>query len=662
MRSRLFASALSVLLVASLIAPSAVLIMPRQASAQAAAAAVPTGEIPFSLLTLKQIVTSVATYASYINSYILQPIALIKSGNLMKAMTAGVIAYVTGVANGTGATQFVQNLQKNLQQVGDTQAYAFFVQYGRNSNSPFASSITSALRSNYFQNTSAAGFWSANRSTLSLASPNVNAFLGGSWAQGGAKAWFALTTQPQNNPYTLYQRSQAQLASVVTSATVARLSELNWGQGFMSWCGGIPEGADTESTDAPPIGDPCIQSDGTPGIVKTPGSVITSSLNKVLGGQQDKLVQIGSVANDIGSIMSSLASIWQTIQFAQVVLGSSSSSGLYGLGQGLSTNPDGPPNPPPGDGEPVTIALMRSRLQQYESAWSTIRDAANSASTTVTSLMNYCNSSAVTAASDPELTAFVTTATAQANAARQSLTSVVAPVLAQAATASDTVSAARALILRMESTPTPSPEDTQQLQTQPPTLANVISAEQNATASNSAQAVPQGSLSITGGTLVDQMNLTSTNANELRATCTIPGTVDPGPGDPGPGTVVDGGNLPNLYGSATVSQLERVFTSTANQTICFNANLNPQDVGNVRSFFWGTDNTSYTGGNITYWISQTFGGSAMPGYQETRAFTYTGLMGFTVPAAGTYYWCLDLDTTGNKVHVQLWPGSSSSGG
>lgn len=531
MRSRFFAPVLAMLLVASFIAPSAMLLTPRHAAAQAVAIAVPTGEIPFSLMTLKTVVTSVATWASYVNSYVLQPIALIKSGNLMKAMTAGVIAYVTGVANGTGAAQFVQNLQKNLQQVGDTQAYAFFVQYSKNSNSPFASSITSALRSNYFQNTSAAGFWSANRSTLSLASPNVNAFLGGSWAQGGAKAWFALTTQPQNNPYTLYQRSQAQLASVVTAATAARLSELNWGQGFMSWCGPVPEGLDTESGDYAPTGDPCINKDGTPGIIKTPASVITASLNKVLGGQQDKLVQIGSVANDIGGIMSNLASIWQTIQFAQVVLGSSSSGGLYGLGQGLSTNPEGPPNPPPPvDGEPVTIALMLSRLQQYESAWNTIRAAANSASTTVTSLMNYCNSAATTAASNSSLTAFVTTATEQADAARAALTSVVAPVLAEVATASSTISAARTLVLRMQSATTPSPEDTQRLQTQSPTLADVTSAEQNATASNSAQAVPQGSLSIAGGTLVDRMNLTSTNANELRTVCTIPGTTDPGGG------------------------------------------------------------------------------------------------------------------------------------
>ena len=189
-----------------------------------------------TLLTAYNLAEASAETALYVNTYVLQPLAFVMSGNLLKLITASVIDFVIGKTNGTGAPQFVQNLQGNLQTVGDTQALAFFAQFGRNSNSPFASAITSSLRTNYLQNTSSAGFWDANKCTLSASSPNIDDYLKGDWSQGGTDAWFALTTQDQNNPYTLYQRSQNQLASVVTSATAARLAELNWGQGFLSWC------------------------------------------------------------------------------------------------------------------------------------------------------------------------------------------------------------------------------------------------------------------------------------------------------------------------------------------------------------------------------------------------------------------------------------------
>src|SRR3989344_8405212 len=110
-------------------------------------------------------------------------------------ITAGVIAFVIGKANGTGVPQFVVDVQRSLQTVGDSRALAFFDQYGRNSNSPFAASITSSLRNSYLQKTSLAGFWAANMNTLARFSPDVNAYLAGNWSQGGVAAWFALTTQ-----------------------------------------------------------------------------------------------------------------------------------------------------------------------------------------------------------------------------------------------------------------------------------------------------------------------------------------------------------------------------------------------------------------------------------------------------------------------------------
>src|SRR3989344_524183 len=255
-----FLTGLAILLTITLVTPSAFLFVPQQTHAQIQAV-IEVGQqlwntyktsLETTISAIKETLTEVHTYTSMLadqaqqfNTFVLQPLALVLSGNLMKFLTASVVAFVIGKANGTGVPQFVVDVQKSLQTVGDSQALAFFDQFGRNSNSPFAYSISSSLRNNYLSQTSLAGFWAANMNTLARSSPNVNAYLAGNWSQGGVAAWFALTTQTQNNPYTFYQTSQSQLSGLigpgVGGATGARLAELGWGQGFTSWCGATGE-------------------------------------------------------------------------------------------------------------------------------------------------------------------------------------------------------------------------------------------------------------------------------------------------------------------------------------------------------------------------------------------------------------------------------------
>ena len=180
---------------------------------------------------LLDITATAAEYAQYIKAYVLDPLAFIMGGNLLKSITSSILGFVNQ------NKLYVQNLPGYLQNVGDVQAYAFLNQFSSTSNSPFASAITSSLRSNYLQQTSMAGFFAANRNTLSQSSPNYRSFLAGDWSQGGASAWFALTTQDQNNPYLLYYRAQDQMTRSVQNMTAVKLAQLNWGRGFLSWCG-----------------------------------------------------------------------------------------------------------------------------------------------------------------------------------------------------------------------------------------------------------------------------------------------------------------------------------------------------------------------------------------------------------------------------------------
>jgi len=392
MRTRFAASALAILISFSLLAPMAFFTAPQHAEAALATlivggpGSVSTIKTAFETMitairttisSIAEVTTAAAQVSQLLNTWVLQPLAFILSGQLLKALTAGVISFVIGKANGTGLPQFAVDVQRSMQTVADSRALAYLQQIGQ-TNSPFASSISSALRNDYLQKTTLAGFWAANMCTLAASSPNVSAYLAGDWSQGGIAEWFALTTQSQNNPYLFYPIAQTQLQNVigpgVGGATGARLAELGWGSGFASWCGAGDSTTSNDSAEAGAAaalqecsnnggtvdqcsavyetylsskvaispGDTCTQSDGTPGVIKTPGSTIKSTLDKVLGSQQDKLVQMGNIGPEINLILGNIATVMQTVMLASNILGGSESDGLLGFGNTSST---GSPSP-----------------------------------------------------------------------------------------------------------------------------------------------------------------------------------------------------------------------------------------------------------------------------------------------------------------------------
>jgi hypothetical protein len=555
--------------------------------------------------TLTQIDTfliRVAEYAQYVNTYVLQPLAFVMSGQLMKALTQSVLKYVIGQANGTGIPQFTVDIQKSLRSISDFKAQAYFRQVSL-TNSPFATSIAQALGVDYNQKTSLAGYWAANLCTLGKNIPNYNQnFLTGNWGNGGIAAWFQLTTQSQNNPYLLYQNSQAQLASVigpgVGGATGARLNQLQWGQGFMSWCGATDtatqqqNGASTnyqaciakcdsasggytaacaDSCGSGYVqsggivagggvnpGDPCTKSDGTSGTIQTPGSTIKATLDKVLGGQQDKLVQIGNISTQVNSILNSVGTIFNTINLAANILGGggTGSGGLLAAGQPSgSLSSFGAPTTvsdlqngygttasqinQSASSSAVTAANnadadaavsgvtsaglsgnaggagsasdMQARVKKYSDAWNAVAAAATSAKASLQTEINTCH-------------AYWNGGSTYENDAQNAISFEIVPVLTQAAGISTTTDAALAQYNLVKNEPTTSgtyQADLDKLNTMPPTASDVSSATFNATAYGGARANPAGSLTVSGSSIVDQMNLISSNAAAIQASaCT----------------------------------------------------------------------------------------------------------------------------------------------
>lgn len=644
MRGRPLASTVALFLIATLITPSVFFVVPQKVHAQAAVTEVGANlytniktTVESTITAIKSTITSVATVTSaaaevamQIDAYVLQPLAFVLSGNLLKLMTAGVISFVIGKANGTGIPQFVVDVRKSFQTVSDVHTLAYFDQYMRSSQSPYTGSIISALRKEYLNKTSLAGFWAANMDTLARSSPNVNSFLAGNWSQGGVGAWFALTTQIQNNPYMQYQNVRDQLGNVigdgVGGATGARAAELNYGQGFASWCGSSDGFLGSITTTATPLaaaaaaataanaaytnaynaaaaapsdaalqaavveartnaddaaaayaaanvsgvtsasvginpGDPCTNADGTPGTIKTPGSVILASLNKVLGGQQDSVVRMGNVGPEINKILGNIATIIKTVDFAVKILGGPGSGGLFGVDQPSGSDArsrlveyqDSPGNLGVTQASVYqTAATLPSSgsdklglVAQYESSWNSIRGAANTAATSVTALASFCRAQQAIATSTlatstsatniTNLNNFISVSNAQASAAQTALTTKIAPVLAEAVTASTIITAARAMVQKVQTELNSNTNgaggtyaaDIQTLQAMPPTMQDVASAQQDVQAFGTSVASPEGSLNVSEGSSVDQMNLISTNAAALRSVCTPPPLATP---------------------------------------------------------------------------------------------------------------------------------------
>lgn len=564
---------------------------------------------------------SAAQTALVIDRYVLQPLAFVMSGKLLKTLTAGVIAFAIGKANGTGVPQFAADVQASLRTAGDARTIAFLNSYMRSSQSPYSGSIVAALRRDYFNETSLAGFWAANMDTLRATSPNPYGFLRGNWALGGVSAWFALTTQDNNSPYALYLNGKNKLARVVgvnpdPGVIGQKAADLRAGNGFASWCGarsdtlgqmpndlsydtmaGLDEAATGAFTSAYEAslasnpsdyeaarsagaaaeseakrsylqslevrntqnynpGDPCVNSDGTMGVVKTPGSVIVNGLNKVLGGEQDNIVRMGNVGPEITSIMTNIATVIKTVDLATKIFQGPGGGGLFAVDTQSMARSDG--NLGVGASAvyqhaanlPASGSDMTNRISQFESKWNTIRDSANTASTSLASLRSYCISQRSVASTTlsnlnlygteltsqqaqykQQLVAFMASSADQADAVTAAFTIIVTPILTQASVASSTIADAKSLVARVQAALN-NPNDgtgeayaanVQRLQTMPPTATDIATIEQEVQPIGTEAANPTGSLNVSGGTIVGRLNLLSANAPALKsAKCTMP--------------------------------------------------------------------------------------------------------------------------------------------
>lgn len=562
-----FRKILSTMVIVALLIPGAFLALPQRASASGGGMGCIGGVLGGLLGAVSTLITVPvgdtanttvnsgtwgATIGSCINEVILIPLARAIIHAMLQQMTASIVNTING-KNPAGTPQYVTNLPRNLQSIGDRITLSFISQFQNSIRSPFAPAIASALRTNYLQGSSLAGFFAANQDTLSRHTSDANAFLSGNFRKGGWEGWFALTTQDQNNPYSLYSRAQSQLGRSILSSQANQRQTIAQNGGFLSWCsGGSSEGAvatgaackdfenssdcqgelvcvkgsgalTTGTCQVPTSGQSdavtsttCINKDGTPGTIQTPGSIIHDYTQEALVNSGfDQLISANDIDGALGTIVSALAD--KVLSSATGLLGASKSSSSGGSftrelqdysGSSASANQ-------------AALQLVQTQLGViggYASDWRAIRNSAQAALTSLNALDAACST--------------------QSTAAQSALATQVRPMLSQADTALSNAASQQTLGQKIQSEAAGGSAgstlsaDIATFTGALVSAAEVTTVHMQASALGKASATPTGSLSVSGGTTVDQMNLLASNAQSLQATCGIVAAPPTGPAGP----------------------------------------------------------------------------------------------------------------------------------
>ncbi len=268
----------------------------------------------------------------HLKDFILDGLATTLARMILQQMTTSVVNWINSGFH--GSPSFVTDPKGFFLDVGDQVTGAFLSKYGGPLTqlcSPFSYDIRVALaldrvqtsQSRYKCTLSSIINNSANAvKTATVNGKSINGFMKGDFSQGGWPAFITMTTQPQNNIYGAYLQADSDLQARISAKQTTINLDLTRGGGFMSFpsCKTLltvdPTDQDqVDEAEGLTAGDTRVStknnSDGTVTYetctTETPGSVISSSLNKQLGAPVDQL----NLTNQINQVISAL--------FAQLV-------------------------------------------------------------------------------------------------------------------------------------------------------------------------------------------------------------------------------------------------------------------------------------------------------------------------------------------------------
>ncbi|MBP6924531.1 MAG: hypothetical protein KBC62_02925 [Candidatus Pacebacteria bacterium] len=240
---------------------------------------------------------------------VLDAIAYAIAKTIISSIIGSMINWINSGFKGSPA--FVQDLKRNLLEVADRAAGEFIRNLGGVGSficSPFQLDIQIALSAEYQQSREEKPIESC---TLTGIVNNIEDFYNGVSA-GGLEDWITITQNPEAyTPYGQLLTARSAMRVKLANEQGQTLTEINWGQGFLS--GKICEAIEGPSGSK----ESCS--------ISKPGQTIANSLNKALGAGQDQLVAADEINELIGALIGQLAS--------QAITGA---AGLLGLSSGTS--------------------------------------------------------------------------------------------------------------------------------------------------------------------------------------------------------------------------------------------------------------------------------------------------------------------------------------
>ena len=328
----------------------------------------PVADLLNTLFHTQNAATSIAAHTK---TYVLDTIATNVAKNIIKQLTAQTVNWINSGYKGNPA--YVTDPKQFFLNVGDAQAAQFLSSNGALSSlcSPFQAKVRLALAKSYLQETSATNY----SCSLGRIEQNFDNFTN-DFNQGGWDGWFSMTQNVTNNPYGAYIKGKDELTINIGNQTANYNKQLDMGRGFLNYevckknspiAGQVAATNGTSATTGTqkqvckagyiPFGEPnggnckaplvwvTLDSNGneidskavdagigegdcTEKETVTPGSVIESKLEGVLGTDIKQLELVQSINQIVSALIT---------QLTQQVVGGVG-NGLRGLSQGTPSN------------------------------------------------------------------------------------------------------------------------------------------------------------------------------------------------------------------------------------------------------------------------------------------------------------------------------------
>jgi cytidylate kinase len=281
--------------------------------------------------------TLMKTYSLELKAFVLDTLATTLAKQLIRSLTASVVNWIN---NGfQGSPSFLTNPGSFFLDVADQVTGAFIAGAGGPLSqlcTNFSIDIRLQLSFKYhspqtkYACTLSTLIKNAKNASVTVNGSSVAGFVNGDFRQGGLPAFVSLTTDNRNNPYGAYLEADSELGIRVNNLQKQQQSELGAGKGFFSWRDPSCVKAAREeqrivknATDHPDSeyatqdydsavdasgGDLALYGPSTEQDcpIKTPGSVIVSSLEENINGPLHELQLVDSINQIVNALAAQL--------------------------------------------------------------------------------------------------------------------------------------------------------------------------------------------------------------------------------------------------------------------------------------------------------------------------------------------------------------------